>query len=187
MPHFDLLELPYFEGISIDALVSLVDLMEPEQFAPGDIIMTEGQPMPPPLYIATKGRVLITKRTKSGAERCLAEFDSPTLFGEVELFCQIPPVATARAMSPVSTFKLTRGQFENLFNAHHAAILLFTRNMARVVCHRLAVADEIMTRLLADEDLVKMRRAVFSDLSADGTWPEHTGAFRRPPNLGTGL
>ncbi len=180
MPHVDLLELPYFEGISIDALVSLVDMMEPQEFERDAVIMAEGQPTPTPLYIATRGRVLISKRGEHDCERCLAEFDSPTMFGEIELFCQTAPVATARAVTRVSTFKLTHETFEKLFAAHHAAILRFTYNMARVACHRLAIADEIMARTLGDEDLVKMRRAVFSSLSAHAGWPEQTGAFKRP-------
>jgi len=180
MPHVDLLELPYFEGISIDALVSLVDLMEPEQFERDAVIFAEGAPTPTPLYIATSGRVLVSKRGPRGSERCLAEFDSPTLFGEIELFCQIPPVATARALTRVSTFKLNRPTFDKLFAAHHAALLRFTYNVARVACHRLAIADEIMARSLGDEDLVKIRRAVFSRLNAEEGWPEKTGAFKRP-------
>lgn len=180
MPHVDLLELPYFEGISTDDMVSLVDLMEPRRFAAGSIIMREGDTAPQPLYIATAGRVLISKYAGDHRERHLAEFDSPTLFGEIELFCQLPPVATARAATAVSAFALTRDTFNRLFVQHHAALLRFTFNVARVACHRLAIADEMMARVLTSEDLVKMRRAVFADMSAGGDWPEKTGAFRRP-------
>jgi CRP-like cAMP-binding protein len=178
MAHVDLLELPYFEGISIDELVSLVDLMEPRQFAPGAELMHEGDPTPPPLFIATAGRVLICKRV-GATERNLAEFESPTLFGEIELFCQIPPVSTVRALTPMSCFALTRETFSRLFGAHNAALMCFVFNVARVACHRLAIADEMMARLLTGEDLVKMRRAVFAAMSADRDWPEKTGFFRR--------
>lgn len=182
MPHVDLLELAYFEGISIDALVSLVDLMEPEAFPKGTVILTEGQTVPSALFIATSGRVVITKRTGEGHERCLAEFDAPTLVGEVELFCQVAPVATVRAISPVSTFKLTRDTYDRLFEAHHAALLRFTHNVARVACHRLAIADEMLARVLGEEDLVKIRRTVYADL-IEKDWPEKTGAFQRPVRL----
>ena len=170
MPHVDLLELPYFEGISIDALVSLVDLMEPEYFSANAIIMEEGQHVPPPLYIAINGRVRISKRTPDANERYLAEFDSPTLFGEIELFCQHPPVATARALTPVSTFKLTRKTFDRLFEARHEALLRFTYNVTRVVCHRLAIADEILARAAhapTQEDLLKIQSTVFSSITSD--------------------
>src|SRR5262245_45167293 len=136
MPHVDLLELPYFEGISIDALVSLVDLMEPRKFSRGAVIVNEGGPGPTPLYIATTGRVLISKHAPDDRPRALAELDSPTLFGEIELFCQIPPVATASALTEVSAFALTRETYERLFSAHHQALLRFTYNVARVACHR---------------------------------------------------
>ncbi len=180
MPHVDLLELPYFEGISMDALVALVDLMEPRQFQSGAVIVQEGAPQPPPLYIATTGRVLVCKRGPDGNERNLAELEAPTLFGEIELFCQMQPVATARALTTVSAFTLTRETFDRLFASRHPALLQFTCNVARVACHRLAVADEIMTRVLDGENLVQMRRAVFATMSTAGTWPGTTGAFPRP-------
>ncbi len=181
MPHVDLLELPYFVGISIDDLVSLVDLMEPQQFKAGAVILKEGDAAPSSLYIATTGRVRISKRSDSSEEKALAEFDSPTLFGEIELFCQIPPVATATAITPVASFALDRATFDRLFNVHHAALMRFIFNVARVACHRLAIADEMMARVLPSEDLVRLRRAVFASMSADRDWPEKTGFFQRPP------
>lgn len=178
MPHVDLLELPYFEGISIDDLVSLVDVLEPRQFGPGSVIMGEGDATPPPLYIVTQGRVRMSKN--GGAdERPLAELDSPTLLGEVELFCQLPPVATARALTPVCAFALTRETFERLFAQGHAALMRFIFNVARVACHRLAIADEMMAQVLPSEDLVTMRRRVFAAMS-DRAWPARTGFFRHP-------
>lgn len=180
MPHVDLLELPYFDGISIDDLVSLVDLMEPRYFRANDVIIEEGSAKPPPLYIATTGRVLISKANQEKKERPLAELDSPTLFGEIELFCQIGSVATARALTRVDAFLLTRPNFERLFQAHHPAIIQFTFNVARVACHRLAVADEIMARTIGGEDLVKIRRAVFARMRDQNQWDKVTGVFKRP-------
>ena len=55
MPHVDLLEQPYFEGISLDDMVSLVDMMTPAQYEAGTYIVTEGEPPPTPLYIAVTG------------------------------------------------------------------------------------------------------------------------------------
>lgn len=178
MPHVDLLELPYFEGISIDDLVSLVELLEPRQFAAGSVIMGEGDATPPPLYVVTQGRVRIGKNGGTD-ERALAELDSPTMLGEVELFCQLPPVATARALTPVCAFALTRDTFDRLFGQRHAALMRFIFNVARVACHRLAVADEIMAQVLPSEDLVNMRRRVFAAMS-DRDSPEKTGSFRHP-------
>lgn len=180
MPHVDLLELPYFEGISIDALVSLVDRMEPRTFAAGDSILREGDSSSPPLFIATRGRVSIVKRSPHNGQRTLAELESPTLFGEIELFCQIPAVATVRALTAVSAFALSRDQFDRLFGERHAALQHFTFNVARVACHRLAVADEMMTQLLGSKDLVDARRAIFASLSDKHQWPQITGAFKRP-------
>ncbi len=180
MPHVDLLELPYFEGISIDDLVALVELLEPRRFAAGDVIVTEGDTAPTPLYIATSGRVLLCKKTGADGQRNLAELDSPTLFGEIELFCQLPAVATAKALTTVTCFALNHATFERLFLAHQPALMRFIFNVARVACHRLAIADEMMTRFLPSEDLARLRRAVFTVMNTDHDWPQKTGCFTRP-------
>ncbi len=180
MPHVDLLELPYFEGITMDDMISLVDRMAPARWDPGSQIVAEGAAKPPPLYIATVGSVTITKRGPDGAERRLAVLDSPTLFGEIELFCQIPAIATVCAIDKVATFTLTRRAYDQLLSERHPAATRFTANVARVVCHRLAIADEMLARVLGNEDLVKLRRVVFSSLAAAQGWAGTTGVFERP-------
>src|SRR5689334_10141971 len=127
MPHIDLLELPYFEGISIDAVVSLIDRMEPRNYAAGAVILQEADAAPPALYIATSGRVVIAKNSPAhGTSRPLAELDSPTLFGEIELFCALPPVTTVTALTAVSTFRLPRTTFDALLGEGHPALMSFS-------------------------------------------------------------
>ena len=180
MPHVDLLELPYFQGISIDALVAFVDLLLPRTFAAEQVIVHEGDREPPPLYIATSGRLEILKNTPGMGERRLAELDSPTLFGEIELFCQIPPVATVRALTEVRAFVLTRKIFDRLYAEKHPALAHFNFNVARVACHRLAVADEMLARFLVGQDLVNTRRAIFAMGTEDQKWQHVTGVFKSP-------
>lgn len=179
MPHIDLLELPYFEGIGAEALVSFVDLMAPRSYASGTVIVAEGAPGEHPLCIATRGKLEITKRTPDGAECRLAELTAPTLFGEIELICGTPAVATVRATTDVQLFQLTRAQFEKLAEAHHPALWRFTLNVARVACHRLAIADTMLAGLVGREDLAEVRRRVFAEL-ANQSWATTTGGFKRP-------
>lgn len=161
MPHIDLLELPYFEGISLDQVVALIDIMQPRQFTANAVIMSQTDTVPPPLYIATRGRVVVSKEDKpGGTNRSLAELRSPTLFGEIELFCQISPVATVRTVEPVSTFVLHRQVFDELFSHKNAALLQFTFNVAKVACRRLAVADAMLLQMLDGTDLVAMRHKI---------------------------
>ncbi|MEE8408710.1 MAG: cyclic nucleotide-binding domain-containing protein [Myxococcota bacterium] len=176
------MDLPYFEGITANDLVALVDLMEPHQYAPDEVIVREGDEGPSPLYIATAGQVEITKLAPDGTERRLAELDSPTIFGEIELFCQIPNVATTRALSPVAAFSLSRPAFDAQFDAGHPAITRFTLNVARVACHRLAIADGMLARMLGGEDLVQLRRLAFASMakSDDDRLSRTTGFFKRP-------
>ncbi|MEZ4272269.1 MAG: cyclic nucleotide-binding domain-containing protein [Myxococcota bacterium] len=186
MPHIDLLDLPYFEGISVDGLVSLVDLMLPIRFDPGAVIVEEGSTQPAQLFIATRGKVLISKKAPDGQVRRLAELSGPTLFGEIELFCELPSVCTAQAISQVDAFKLDRPTFDRLFAAKNEALMIFTFNVARVTCHRLAIADEMLTRVLADEDLSALRESIWLQMrrkQSAGPSPMGnaiTGVFRKP-------
>jgi CRP-like cAMP-binding protein len=179
MPHVDLLELPYFEGIAIDELAELIDTMTPAEFQHGEVIVEEGAP-PPPLYIVVAGTVRISKRSPDGLERPLAEITAPTLFGEIELFCQIPAVATARAKDRVSCFRLVPCDFAKLLERQQPAITRFAVNVARVACHRLAIADEILASRLVADDLVALRRVVFGHLASRHGWSRTTGTFRSP-------
>lgn len=180
MPHIDLLELPYFEGISLDDVAALVDRMEPCYFPAGSVIITEGDTPPLSLYIVTAGRILISKRSPDGTDHPLSEPNCPTLFGEVELLCQFPAIGTVRAVTPVSAFTLSPATFTQLMEQQNVTLLRFIYNVARVVCHRLAIADELLVQLLRDEDLAVMRARLFTKDGRESTWTRTTGVFKRP-------
>ena len=183
MAHIDLLELPYFQGISIDSLVGLIDVLKPAEFAPGAAIIQQNQSAPPPLYVITRGKVAIVKTLANGQERTLAERSAPTLVGEVELFCQLSPVASVRTLDRVSAFELNRTTFNSLFKAQNPAIMQFTFNVARVACHRLALADEMLARTMDENNLVQLRHSVYSSMSEEQDLTTTTGAFRIPSSL----
>lgn len=161
----------------MDGLVSLVDLMEPADFEAGHVIVEENGEGIPSLYIATAGRLRISKLAPDGTPCDLAELSAPTIFGEIEFFCGIPPVCTAKAVSRLAAFRLNRQTFDDLFEAKHPALLQFTFNMARVACHRLAIADEMLADRLSGEDLVEMRKSVFSRVGASSHTSRTTGVF----------
>jgi CRP-like cAMP-binding protein len=178
--HADLLDLPYFEGIELSELIGLVDLMSPVEFEKGQTILREGDAAPPLLHIATNGRVTLSKINPAGETRSIAQLDSPTLFGEIEFFCQIPAVCSTVAQTRVSAFTLDRKTFKSLYDTRHRGILAFTFNVARVACHRLAIADEMLTHVLEGEDLCNLRRTVFAQMNTQGLWRRTTGAFKVP-------
>lgn len=160
MPHIDLLELPYFTGIAIDTVVSLIDAMVPANFEPGQAILTQGDKRIPPLYIVTRGKVSITKHTLGEDGYKIAELNAPTVLGEVELFCQIPAVATARAETRVHAFALTPTTFDALFTAGHPGLLRFVLNLAKVACHRLATTDTLLSQLMTHEQVALVHQKI---------------------------
>lgn len=177
MPHVDLLELPYFEGIDLDTLISLVDRMNPLRFPRGHTVIDEGQEGLGALYIVTRGQLELLKGTNEGPMR-LATLHAPTLIGEIELFCSVPAVTTVRTLTDLETFALSRQAFLTLLSENHPAMLQFTYNVARVACHRLAVADTMLADRLGAVDLAALRRKIFgsnTDLRSATT----TGSFFR--------
>ncbi len=176
MPHVDLLELPYFQGISIDELVALVDSMPPVEFREGDFIIQEGENIP--LFIVTRGQVAVEKKGPDGQLRTIAELDGPTVLGEIELFCELPAVSTVRALSRISAFIMERSTFNLLRESHNQAIGQFVFNVARVACHRLAVADQILAARPASENLPQMREDELAKMQEGQELSNMTGCFR---------
>ena len=165
-------------------MVSLIDMMEPHKYEDGQFIVREGQSHDLSLHIVTHGKIIITKQSPRGKDIRLAELTSPTLFGEVELFCQTSVISSARASGLTHTFSLSRPIFDKLFKERHPAILAFTFNVAKVASHRLAIADGMLARVLGDEDLVEMRKKVFVAMDDANEWDsEVTGAFVVPKFL----
>jgi len=155
MPHIDLLELPYFTGIDIGDLVSLIDAMKPRQFAAGECLIVEGAAQYPPLYIITKGLIDITQinpEAPKGPPCLLAQHEGPTLIGEVELFLARSPISTVRAITQVSTFVLERDVFAALREQKHPALLPFLFHVAQVACARLVHSDQMVVRALGGHD-----------------------------------
>lgn len=155
MPHIDLLELPYFEGIDIGDLVSLIDAMKPRQFAAGQHLIVEGDEAYPPLYIITKGLVDITQKNPdvpSGAPCLLAQHAGPTVVGEVEMFLARRPVSSVQAITQVSTFVLERDVLTALRAAKHPALLPFLFHVAQVACDRLVNSDKMVVQALGLHD-----------------------------------
>jgi CRP-like cAMP-binding protein len=148
MPHIDLLEMPYFEGIDIGDLVSLIDAMVPRQFAAGEHIITQGDAQVPPLYIVTKGLIDIVQQSPGGAPCLLAQHQGPTLIGEVELFLARSPSNTVKAITQVSAFVLEREVFAALRAKNHPALGPFLFHVAQVACDRLVHSDHMVVQAL---------------------------------------
>ena len=177
MPHVDLLELPYFQGLSIDELVGLVDQMRPVEFREGEDIICEGGEAP--LFILTHGEVAVLKAGPDKTLRPIAKLQSPTVLGEIELFCGLKAVSTVRALTRIAAFTLDKKTFQQLRDQRNPAIAEFILNVARVACHRLAIADEMLATMPASEDLPQEREEHFQKMQAhSGSVTSTTGVFK---------
>ncbi len=91
----------------------------------GETIIERGQPVPS-FFIIAEGEVEITLQAKNGATQ-LARLQKGDFFGEVELTRGGQAIATARAMTPVRLFVLTREDFRWLLESSPLTAEAITR------------------------------------------------------------
>lgn len=96
-------------------LVALTRRVDPERFAPGEIILQRGAPVER-FHVVLKGRVEIVVPQADGSERVVATFTRGNYFGEVELLHGGTSIATVRATTdaPVELLRLDRTAFDEL-------------------------------------------------------------------------
>jgi len=96
-------------------LVEFTRRVEPEQYAPGALILSRGAPVEH-FHIILDGRVEIVVPQPDGAEKIVATFTRGNHFGEVELLRGSMSIATVRAAAdaPVQVLRVARATFAQM-------------------------------------------------------------------------
>jgi ATP-binding cassette, subfamily B, bacterial len=102
--------VPIFRRLSPLQLGALARLVVTERFAPGEVIVREGDPGDR-LYILSQGHVEVVAEGAAGRSRRLAELRDGDYFGEVALLRSTPRMASVRGLSPTSALVLARQPF----------------------------------------------------------------------------
>jgi ATP-binding cassette subfamily B protein len=92
-----LYEFSNFGRLPGPALMSLVDRLNPKEFAKGDIVLREGEPAGP-MYIIEKGRLRVYAGS-DGQVRQLAFLREGNFFGELSILTGAPRAGTVQAMT----------------------------------------------------------------------------------------
>jgi CRP-like cAMP-binding protein len=124
-----------FPTLTSAQLVAFTHRVDPEQYAPGTIILQRGAPVER-FHIILKGRVEIVVPQPDGSEKVVATFARGNYFGEVELLRGGTSIATARAASdaPVEVLRLDRATFDQMMEQAPE----LRAQIARVVQERVA-------------------------------------------------
>jgi CRP-like cAMP-binding protein len=133
--HDALRRSPLFEMLSPAEIDVLAELSLSVQFAPGDVLVREGE-VGSSLFVLVKGDVDVV-RAEGGAEKVLASLSAPASLGEMSLIDREVRSATLRARTPVSALQLTAENFASFRKRSRDGFTLFALNVARVLSARL--------------------------------------------------
>src|SRR5581483_11203678 len=128
---------PLFSHLGRLDLARLAGELEELAFAPGEVIVREGDPADG-FYVITAGRVAVMTHAPPGDGSPLTVLGAGEGFGEIALLTDSPRTATVVAESPVTAWRLSRARFEALLG-HERSI---AQSIERSLGLRLAATSQ---------------------------------------------
>ncbi len=108
---------PLFSGFSGDELVEVIQGLRLLAFAPGDIVVAEGEPGDS-LFVLTTGSVKAFCKDPRGEYRKVREMGEGSFFGEVSILTGTPRTATITATTPLELLELDLPTLESIAEKH---------------------------------------------------------------------
>ena len=108
---------PLFSGFSGDELVEVIQGLRLLAFAPGDIVVAEGEPGDS-LFVLTTGTVKAFCKDPRGEYRKVREMGEGSFFGEVSILTGTPRTATITAATPLELLELDLPTLESIAERH---------------------------------------------------------------------
>lgn len=131
---------PLFRGMTPPEREELAGLLDASAYAPGDLILAEGDSIQR-MWILLSGEVRVTKKSTSGAEQELSMLEPFGVFGEMSFFHPAPHSASVRAVTPVETACLSRARYDMLLRVGSFAAYKLAFNTMSVLIERLRRMD----------------------------------------------
>lgn len=130
-----------FSGMDDDELAGVGSRMQVCRFAPGQVIIREGEPGDS-FHVIAEGEVAFLTVNSGGTEIVLDTAGVGGWFGELSLLTGDPRSARVKAVGAVSTLCLGRDEFREFLMSHpHAAL-----DVLAVIGRRLAKADALLRK-----------------------------------------
>lgn len=130
-----------FQGMTPAELDAVFNLMQAEEFSAGSEILTEGLTYQS-LWVIVSGRAEVVKSAPGARPSRLAVLEEGAVFGEMSFLEAAPHSASVRALSDMSTLRLTRESYERLRTEFPRAADAIARNLVIVLSARLRRMDE---------------------------------------------
>jgi CRP-like cAMP-binding protein len=132
-------QVPLFAHMSDEDLRDVLRLMTPVNFAPGAVIIREGEPGDD-FYVVLEGRAKIAVRAADGNELVVGEARDGGFFGELSMLTGEPRSARVQAVEMVKTLTLRREAFLQFLERHPQATITVLMELG----HRLHRTDSLL-------------------------------------------
>ncbi|HYO51516.1 cyclic nucleotide-binding domain-containing protein [Archangium sp.] len=111
--------VPLFSQLGRESFMSLVGVVEPRTFQPGQNLITEGEPGRSS-FVLVEGRVDVVRQMEGGERRTLSSLGEGEFFGEIALVSESPRLASVVATQRVLALELHRTRVERISLKHPA-------------------------------------------------------------------
>ena len=108
---------PLFDGFAEDELLAFIQGLRLLSFAPGDVIVSEGEPGQS-VFLLAAGAVKVFVRGPEGADVPVSRLGDGSFFGEISTLSGQPRSATVTAAAPCDLLELDRPTLERIEVAH---------------------------------------------------------------------
>lgn len=141
-----LARVPFFDGLTRDALALIAQVTTEESHALGTRIFQYGDPGDK-LFIILQGRVRISREVAGMGEEALAVLGPGEVFGEMALLDESPRSADARVHERCRLLVITKDAFDDLLFLHKDLAYEVLWNCVRMFSARLRETNEKLTFL----------------------------------------
>jgi CRP-like cAMP-binding protein len=108
---------PLFEGFDEDELLAVIQGLRLLTFAPGDVIVTEGEPGQS-VFVLASGAVKVFVRSPEGHDVGVCTLGEGSFFGEISALSGQPRTATVTAATPCDLLELDRATLDRIAGPH---------------------------------------------------------------------
>jgi CRP-like cAMP-binding protein len=141
-----LARVPFFDGLTREAMGLIAHATEEETHATGTKIFQYGDPGDK-LFIILEGKVRISREVAGMGEEALAVLGAGEVFGEMSLLDESPRSADARVHERCRLLVITKEAFDDLLFLHKDLAYEVLWNCVRILSSRLRETNEKLTFL----------------------------------------
>lgn len=141
-----LAKVPFFDGLTGDALAMIAQVTTEETHPYGTRIFQYGEPGDK-LYIILEGKVRISREVGGMGEEALAVLGTGEVFGEMALLDESPRSADTRAHERCRLLVITKDAFDDLLFLHKDLAYEVLWSCVRMLASRLRETNDKLTFL----------------------------------------